>query len=507
MRRILALALILVMSISSFAFVLATENDILAPQPGVHIVADDTSPTGFFVTFVHYNREATLVELGGDMMLRDIYNLDNTEQYYPHEFRPGLFPTGGGGGGRNFREPMEYIGDGLWTITVPLTGGAIAYWYFVTIDDETIRIGDPMNPPPFSPSDVRSVINDELSAVRIPWDSLKQHELNNRYLELLFDGPRGAVQYVRFDSSYPTGESQFLRMTPGEMFGYMMVYLPPNFDPNRSTPYPVVYMSHGVFGDQTDWMGAGGVPHIMDNLIGAGIIEPTVVVSINNSRHADGPGFAGALFLNDNALSDFINYVIPFAEANFNVSGNSEERAIAGLSLGAVFAAQVYYHYTAEFSYFGFFSPPNGPTENNIGIFDLTSLQNRNVPELFYGYGVFAAADYVNLPNIFDEAGISFASYAVPGHHDMNTWAQLFVIFARDYLWQSEQGLVPLRAIAEARGAQVEWIDETRTVAINIDDRIVSFAVDEPLPGDFGMAELINDRTFVPNGFIEMIFE
>ena len=103
-----------------------------------------------------------------------------------------------------------------------------------------------------------------------------------------------------------------------------------------------------------------------------------------------------------------------------------------------MFAAQVYYHHTIEFGYYGFFSPPNGPTDSNIGILDLAGLPDGNQPTMFYGYGVFAAADYVNLPNIFNESGIDFYSYSVPGHHDMNTWAQLFVIFARDYLWQSE---------------------------------------------------------------------
>ncbi|MCL1996995.1 MAG: alpha/beta hydrolase-fold protein [Defluviitaleaceae bacterium] len=434
-KVVITLTVFLAVMLSYFVQPLAEEIHLVE---GVHVIADDSSPTGFFVTFVHRNTYATLVELGGDFMLRDIYNLENTEQYYPDQFRPGLFPTGGGGGGRNFREPMEYMGDGFWAITVPLTGGGIAYWYFVTVDETTTRIGDPVNPPPFSPHDVRSVINDQLSVVHVPWSEV-QHTLNNRHLEMPFDGLQGSVQYVRFNSSFATGESQLLQMQPETMFGYLMVYLPPNFDPNRAMPYPVVYMSHGVFGDQTDWMGAGSVPHVMDNLIAQGVIEPTVVVSINNSRHATGEGFnPGALFtLNPNPRYDLMQYVIPFVQDTFNVSSEPVDRAIAALSLGAVWAGQVYYYHAGDFGYFAFFSTPSGPTNTSLGELDLANTPNRDFPTMFTGYGIFAAADYQALPQIFEEAGINFVTYQVPGHHDMHTWAQLFTIFAQNYLWQS----------------------------------------------------------------------
>ena len=407
------------------------EFDSAVLTSGVTVVTDEDSPTGYTAIFVHYAPTADRVELGGDFMLRDMYDLANTVQYYPNQFRSGLFPTGGGGGGRNYRADMEYVEDGYWMHSVPLTGGGIAYWLFV----DGVRIGDPANPPPRSPTSIRTGNNDELSVVHMPWDSARQHALNNRPLELPFDGSRGTVQYSYYPTSYETLAVPMMGQPAGGP-AYLMIYLPPGFNPNRATPYPVVYMFHGIFGDQTDWMGAGGAPNIMDNLIGEGVIEPTVVVSMNKHRH----GFnfhTGAAGAPARALSDLTTYVMPFIEENFNVSDNPENRAVAGLSMGAALAFGAYLHNTADFGYFGFFSPPTGLANAAAAGTNLSELPNRDVPMLFNGYGMFATG-YDGLPNMLTDADIDFAHYVVPGHHDMNTWAQLFAIFARDYLWQTE---------------------------------------------------------------------
>ena len=62
--------------------------------------------------------------------------------------------------------------------------------------------------------------------------------------------------------------------------------------------------------------------------------------------------------------------------------------------------------------------------------------------------------------------------------------------------------MVPLRLIAEALGAQVGWIEETRTVTIAANGRFLSLELDTPLPGDMGTAMIVNDRTFVPVAYV-----
>jgi len=69
--------------------------------------------------------------------------------------------------------------------------------------------------------------------------------------------------------------------------------------------------------------------------------------------------------------------------------------------------------------------------------------------------------------------------------------------------------LVPLRVISESMGAKVSWIDQTKTINIEADQRViklqlnnkVAFADNQPISLDVP-PKLINNRTFVPLRFI-----
>ena len=64
------------------------------------------------------------------------------------------------------------------------------------------------------------------------------------------------------------------------------------------------------------------------------------------------------------------------------------------------------------------------------------------------------------------------------------------------------RAMLPLRAIAEALGAEVGWDESTRTVSITNDGVTVTFAIGEDLPDNMGIPQIINDRTFVPVRYI-----
>ena len=71
---------------------------------------------------------------------------------------------------------------------------------------------------------------------------------------------------------------------------YLGVYLPPGYGANRTEPFKVFYLAHGIFGDETDWMVPGNAPNILDNMIARGEIEPTVLVTMGN-HFSPGTGF------------------------------------------------------------------------------------------------------------------------------------------------------------------------------------------------------------------------
>ena len=62
--------------------------------------------------------------------------------------------------------------------------------------------------------------------------------------------------------------------------------------------------------------------------------------------------------------------------------------------------------------------------------------------------------------------------------------------------------MVPLRFIAEALGVEVGWISETRTATVSGNGISLSLPLDVPLPNDMGTPVLVGSRTFVPLRFI-----
>src|SRR4051812_20542042 len=83
------------------------------------------------------------------------------------------------------------------------------------------------------------------------------------------------------------------------------VYTPPDYDRDTGTRYPVLYLQHGAFEDETGWGNQGRANLIMDNLIAAGKTRPFIIVMDNGSNSfasgprrgappaAGGPGAAG----------------------------------------------------------------------------------------------------------------------------------------------------------------------------------------------------------------------
>ena len=67
---------------------------------------------------------------------------------------------------------------------------------------------------------------------------------------------------------------------------------------------------------------------------------------------------------------------------------------------------------------------------------------------------------------------------------------------------KDDRTMVPIRFVAEAMGAEVEWIDETRTVIIEKDGTHLQLQIDVPLPDGMGTPVIVANRTFVPVRYV-----
>ena len=116
-----------------------------------------------------------------------------------------------------------------------------------------------------------------------------------------------------------------------------LIYTPPGY--TKKKKYPVLYLLHGIGGDEKEWLNGGTPQVILDNLYAGGKIEPMIVVMPNGRAMKDDRA-VGNIF--DSAKvqafatfeKDLLNDLIPFIEKKYPVLADREHRAIAGLSMG-----------------------------------------------------------------------------------------------------------------------------------------------------------------------------
>ena len=119
---------------------------------------------------------------------------------------------------------------------------------------------------------------------------------------------------------------QFFSPTLGYDYPYS-VYLPDHYDAQATDAYPVIYMLHGSFGTDRDWVSRGNLQQVADRLISAGHIPPAVyIMPGSRSWWVDG--------YNEPARSAFFNDLMPHVEATYRVGQERRLRGVAGLSAG-----------------------------------------------------------------------------------------------------------------------------------------------------------------------------
>src|SRR3954464_12180743 len=134
---------------------------------------------------------------------------------------------------------------------------------------------------------------------------------------------RGKLETVEYDSA-TVGVKRKAR-----------VYTPPGYA--RDNKYPVLYLLHGIGGDENEWARGGAPDVILDNLLAEKKAVPMIVVLPNGRASKDltgrdpiprqSPAFAA---FEKELLTD----LIPFIEKTYSVKADREARALAGLSMG-----------------------------------------------------------------------------------------------------------------------------------------------------------------------------
>ena len=145
-----------------------------------------------------------------------------------------------------------------------------------------------------------------------------------------FDQPRAGVATGRLDSiSYPSATVGTVRKA--------LVYTPPGY--SKGKKYPVLYLLHGIGGDEKEWLKGGRPQVILDNLYAEGKLKPMLVV-MPNGRALKDDRAVGNIYSPEkvagfaNFEKDLLQDLIPYIEKTYKTLTTRENRAIAGLSMG-----------------------------------------------------------------------------------------------------------------------------------------------------------------------------
>lgn len=139
----------------------------------------------------------------------------------------------------------------------------------------------------------------------------------------------------------------------------MQVYTPPGYSAKGS--YPVLYLLHGIGGDETEWQRFAQPEVLMDNLIADKKAVPMIIVMPNGRAQKDdraqGMGAAASFA---HFEKDLLGDVIPTIEARYGADKTRDKRALAGLSMGGGQSLNFGFAHLDTFAYIGgFSSAPN----------------------------------------------------------------------------------------------------------------------------------------------------
>ena len=304
-------------------------------------------------------------------------------------------------------KPMTKGDRGVWAVTITPDQPDI-YPYSFIIDGT--KIADPQNMHIFPNEGYKASLADIKAPQPDPQD--------------LQDVPHGKVSYTYYTSKAVGFDRP------------VCIYTPAGYDPAGAEKYPVLYLIHGMTDTYETWFKVGRVNNILDNLIAAGLAEKMIVVMPYANPYPEmmRRGLAERYDALDTKLTtkEFIESVVPFIEANYNVRTDADSRAIAGFSLGGrqTLACGLgnpdMFHYVCAFAP-AIFGPEIGANFTNGTYADAAKINDSlKLVWLSCGTSDFLYQSSLALEKQFNERGIEHKTMYPGGGH---TWMN-----CRDYL-------------------------------------------------------------------------
>ncbi|WP_194776793.1 alpha/beta hydrolase-fold protein [Pararhodonellum marinum] len=214
-----------------------------------------------------------------------------------------------------------------------------------------------------------------------------------------------------------------------------LIYTPPSFSKNKK--YPVLYLLHGIGGDEKEWLKGAQPQIILDNLYADGKIEPMIVVMPNGRAMKDDRA-TGNIMAPDKVEAfatfekDLLHDLIPFIDKKYPVLKDRGNRAIAGLSMGGGQSLNFGLGNLDKFAWVGGFS--SAPNTKDPEALVPDPQKARESLELLW----ISCGDADNLIRISERThdylvknDVPHIYYIEPGAHDFKVWKNGLYMFSK----------------------------------------------------------------------------
>ena len=175
--------------------------------------------------------------------------------------------------------------------------------------------------------------------------------------------PHGTVSKVW----YPSKTAGFDRR--------LTVYTPAGYETSK-VKYPVLYVLHGIGGDEDAWVTQGRATQILDNLIARGEAKPMIVVFTNGNISQEAAPLENSTgYVNptmslpktmEGSFETAFPEIVKFIDGRYRTIAKKQSRAVCGLSMGGFHTLYLSLNYPELFGWSGMFSAAIGVNDPSV---------------------------------------------------------------------------------------------------------------------------------------------
>ena len=338
------------------------------------------------VTFLYQNPDAKSVKVYCDCKLRKETPIIRTENYHSAK--------------------MSKDSSGLWAYTTPPLPAEVYTYQF---GSDKRRFPDPTNP----------------DSIRVQSKKMSVFILNGTtQTNLYVSNPmHGRMDTLVFQSA---NEEKPRRV---------IVYTPPHY--SESVSYPVLYLLHGLNGNETAWNDRGRAAQILDNLIVQEKAKPMILVMPDAnpvcliSQKEEVGLFKNILLYHTWNKMEFEKCypeIDSFLSRRYSFSQRPGHRAVAGLSAGAKQSANLANLYDSTFSSIGLFSPVVGKKQLPQSTYSQYWISGGTGDLFHYRINKFCKK--------MQRKHVPYTMYSSAGGHTWRNWRVYFSEYVRTLFWR-----------------------------------------------------------------------